>query len=293
MGGPFTKGIFSALNDNMVFQSLELNGWPENGIFLSEGDDVAFRDIVGDGEIASLYAVFPVASTNVLVESCEVKNVIDAGVYVGQSVGIISRYNRIYDNVAGQEIENSANSDVYANLHYNNVAGLLIFTLPGPTQQHAGPHTISHNVSTANNLDHEDIPPNGGAVATVPSGTGIILISQDDSDFSYNYSQDNRSFGIAIVDQLVINALAGEEVFDQGPAPPGDPVRHRTTANNHIHHNDIDGNGFAPDDDGPNATPFGADYILLTAEPGSVGNCVEDVKFGEVFLDLNDQNDCP
>jgi hypothetical protein len=232
VGGPFTNGVFSALNDNMLFQSLETNGRPESGIFVGDGDNVAFRDIISGGEADSLYAVSSVASSSVLVELCEVVNVTDAGIYVSQSSGIVSRWNRI---------------------------------------------------------DHENLTPNDGAVSSVPSGTGIIVVSGDDNDISFNYVNNNRSFGIAIVDQQAVNALAGEDVFDQS-----DPTKHRTTADNHVHDNDVDAsNGNDPDDDGPNATSLSAEYVLALANPGSTGNCIEDVLFGTTLVEVpGDANSC-
>jgi parallel beta-helix repeat protein len=289
VGGPFTNGVFSALNDNMLFQSLETNGRPESGIFVGDGDNVAFRDIISGGEADSLYAVSSVASSSVLVELCEVVNVTDAGIYVSQSSGIVSRWNRITDNIAGQEIENSEFAEVYANDHQNNVGGILVFTVPGPLVQSSGPHVVSHNVSVSNNLDHENLTPNDGAVSSVPSGTGIIVVSGDDNDISFNYVNNNRPFGIAIVDQQAVNALAGEDVFDQS-----DPTKHRTTADNHVHDNDVDAsNGNDPDDDGPNATSLSAEYVLALANPGSTGNCIEDVLFGTTLVEVpGDANSC-
>src|SRR5262249_62067919 len=73
------------------------------------------------------YAVYPVGSTNVLVENCEVHGASDAGIYVGQSKNIMVRGNTVSMNVNGIEIENSAGAEVMNNMVTDNTGGILIF----------------------------------------------------------------------------------------------------------------------------------------------------------------------
>src|ERR1700736_6449242 len=76
------------------------------------------------------YGIYPVQCKNVLIEDSVAIGASDAGIYVGQSKNIIVRRNRAEFNVAGIEIENSADADVYRNTATNNTGGLLIFSLP-------------------------------------------------------------------------------------------------------------------------------------------------------------------
>ncbi len=76
------------------------------------------------------YGVYPVSSTNVLIDRVTVKGASDAGIYVGQSKNIIVRNSRAEFNVAGIEIENSMNADVFDNVSTHNAGGILIFDLP-------------------------------------------------------------------------------------------------------------------------------------------------------------------
>jgi len=76
------------------------------------------------------YGVYPVASTNVLIDHVTVRGASDAGIYVGQSKNIIVRNSRAEFNVAGIEIENSMNADVYDNIATRNAGGILVFDLP-------------------------------------------------------------------------------------------------------------------------------------------------------------------
>ncbi|MFQ5514710.1 MAG: parallel beta-helix domain-containing protein [Myxococcota bacterium] len=264
--GPFVNGIFAAGRNDLVFQSLELFDWDENGIFVTDANNVSFRDIVADGQLNSTYGVFPVLSDGVLIEACSVRNVSDAGLYVGQSTNITLRYNTAEFNVAGIEIENSANAVAHNNYAAHNTGGLLVFKLPGLAVQLSNDHQISHNVSELNNTPNFG----GGIVGVVPDGTGMLILSNDSTTFEYNLVRLNDSLGFALVDQQVINFLTGTSIFD--PLSPDQAAR-----DNKVRNNVFTANGLNPDSTPPNATPIGGDIVftLLDAPAGLHGNCFE------------------
>jgi parallel beta-helix repeat protein len=70
----------------------------------------------------------------VLLENCIAIGASDAGIYVGQSRDIIVTNCEAYHNVAGIEIENCIRADVYDNNAHGNTGGILIFDMPGLTQ---------------------------------------------------------------------------------------------------------------------------------------------------------------
>ena len=231
MVGTFTNGITGSGVDGLVFQSLNVGDWPENGIFVAGADGVTFRDVFSDALDVSKYAVFPIQSNNVLVEGCEVHRVSDAGIYVGQSTNIVARYNTIIENVAGLEIENSENAFVHNNYATGNSGGILIFKLPGLPVQLSNDHEIAFNVLTSNNRANIG----SGTVGLIPDGTGILVLSNDDGDFHDNYIDDNDSFGFVLVDQETLNALAGPTFVPTSPdqKATGNKVRNNAvTANN-------------------------------------------------------------
>ncbi len=262
-----TDGMRAVGVDGLTFQSLEFAGWDENGIFSQNSDHVVMRDIVGTGELNSVYAIYPVESSDVLVEGCTSEGVIDAGIYVGQDQDPVVRYNRAWDNVAGIEIENSARAVVHNNLAYDNTGGLLVFKLPGPTLQISLDHDISHNVLINNNT------PNfceAGAVCAIPTGTGLMVISNDTTDFHHNYITGNDSFGVAILDQRIINVVSpGSFVPESADA---------TTSRNHFYDNLLTGNGLAPDLAATAGLAADIIYLLGIAAP----NCIENNTLGTV-----------
>lgn len=278
------RGIFSANVDGVLYQSLEPNGHASDGIFVTGAAGVTFRDIIADGEFASTYSVFPVESTDVVVEASEVTGVIDAGIYVGQAIGCTVRYNYVYENIAGIEIENSDTCDVYGNLAKGNNAGILVFQLTAPALQLSQNHNISHNVSSSNNFDGAIVAP--GIIALVPSGTGYLVISTDTTDFHHNLARDNGSFGFAFLDQLAVNGLAAPN-----PPPFNPPSVNQKAEGCTIRDNSFGPtNGTNGDSTPPNSTPLTGTTVLVLGEDTNHNNCFTNNQDGGGLLLT--PNDC-
>lgn len=143
------------------------------------------------------YGLYPVLCQNVLIEECEAIGASDAGIYVGQSRHIIVRNSRAYHNVAGIEIENSQMADVYDNEATENTGGILVFDLPDLEQKKGG------NVRVFNNKIHHNNYPNfapaGNIVATVPQGTGILILATNGVEIFGNTITANNSLGTGVI----------------------------------------------------------------------------------------------
>ncbi len=278
-GGPYGNGISAGGVDGLVFQSLDVFNWDDNGIFVANADGVTFRDVHADGNLNSTYGIFPVTSNNVVVEDSSSVRVRDAGIYIGQSTNIVSRYNRAEGNVAGMEIENSDSATVHNNYCADNSGGLLVFKLPNLPIQVSTNHEVFDNVTLHNNTPNFGIP--GSTVSLVPTGTGLLIISNDDGQFHHNIAQDNDSLGIALVDQEAVNALVG------GTPPPFDPTSPEQKAErNKIHDNLISGNGSNPD------SPVGGDLLMAIFDDSLPhGNCITGNSVAPGFV--SGANDCP
>jgi parallel beta-helix repeat protein len=265
---------------DLLFQSLEVRNWNDDGIFVTTATGVTFRDIIGDGALNSTYAVFPVNSNGVVVEGCTVTDVVDAGIYVGQSENIVVRHNRVTGSVAGIEIENSGSAVVQNNYAFGNTGGLLVFKAEGLAVQLSNDHLVSHNVLDQNNIENIG----SGTVGGVPDGTGMLIISNDDSLFEYNLITGNNSFGIGLIDQ--IRAGQDPQSADQ------------KAENNTIRNNVITGNALSADTTPPNATPLASDLVFAIAEgaTGEVedhGNCIENNVTSLPPLLLGFTSQCP
>ena len=80
------------------------------------------------------YAIYPVLSNDVLLDDVVAVGASDAGIYVGQSNDIIVKNSEALMNVAGFEIENSDDADMFDNVAHCNTGGFLTFDLPGLNQ---------------------------------------------------------------------------------------------------------------------------------------------------------------
>ena len=189
------------------------------------------------------YAFYPVLCKNVLIQSCIAAGASDAGIYVGQSDSVIIRSNKVYHNVAGIESENSKWVEIYGNEAFNNTGGILVFDLPGLTQ-------TGHTTRVFNNLleknNFKNFAPEGNIVATVPPGTGMMLLATRQVEIFDNRFLDNRTAGLAIASYDLVAALGGEgdTQLDQNIDLAGqDKLYDPYPSDIYVHHNKFD-NGY-------------------------------------------------
>ena len=143
------------------------------------------------------YGLYPVESTDVLIDGCVAIGASDAGIYVGQSKNIIVRNSVAQYNVAGIEIENSYYADVYDNLASHNTGGILVFDLPDLPQQ-GGRHVRVFRNQVIDN-DTDNFAPEGNIVGEVPRGTGIIIQANSDVEVFDNDISGNGTVNLSIV----------------------------------------------------------------------------------------------
>jgi parallel beta-helix repeat protein len=233
------QGIL-ATGNNFVVEDLAVEDTPGDGIKMEGNDGVTMRRVRvewtgGPDEDNGPYGLYPVQTRNVLIEDSIVRGASDAGVYVGQSEIIIVRRNYVYENVAGIEIENSKFADVYDNNTTGNTGGILVFDLPGPPVQ-GGEATRVFNNRIVDNNEPNFAPP-GNIVGSVPAGTGLMIMANDDIEVFGNTITGNRSFATLIVSYYFVNINVRK--------PSYDPVPEKI----YIHDNTMSNNGYNPDGD--------------------------------------------
>jgi len=151
----------------------------------------------GPKETNGAYGVYPVASTNVLIDHVTVRGASDAGIYVGQSKTIIVRNSRAEFNVAGIEIENSMNADVHDNVATHNAGGILVFDLPGLPQMGGHSTRVFHNQVVDN--DTPNFARKGNIVGNVPTGTGVMLMANRDVHVFDNTISGNQTSAVMVI----------------------------------------------------------------------------------------------
>jgi len=195
------EGLLITGNDVLV-RDLAVENAKGNGIKSKGSDGISFVNLRVEwtgGPKASngAYGVYPVSSKNVLIDRVTVKGASDAGIYVGQSANIVVRASHAEQNVAGIEIENSYNADVIGNTATNNAGGILVFDLPDLPQQGGHSVRLAGNKVLANN--HVNFAAPGNIVASVPSGTGIMVMANRNVHVIGNDITGNQGNAVMIV----------------------------------------------------------------------------------------------
>ncbi|MEZ4296142.1 MAG: parallel beta-helix domain-containing protein [Polyangiaceae bacterium] len=226
-------------SDGVVVEKLTVKNTPGDGVRADSVAGITFRNMTVMWEAdASLdngaYGLYPVGSSDVLIDTCVVKGARDAGIYVGQSTNILITNSEAYGNVAGIEIENSTDSEVVGNKAHNNTAGILVFNLPGLPVQDGKRAKVHDNVVEDNNEPNFGEP--GTTVSEVPYGVGIMILASDDNEIHNNDIKGNDSVGILMVSYL-------ESLF----GTPNDPDFNSFPEGNYLHDNTFTDNGKNPD----------------------------------------------
>lgn len=188
--------------DGAVLENFSVENSKGNGIKAKGVKGVTFRNLRvewtgGPKETNGAYGVYPVSSQDVLIEKVLVKGASDAGIYVGQSRNIVVRDSEAALNVAGIEIENSYNADVFDNLAHHNTGGILVFDLPGLPQMGGHSIRVFHNRIVDN--DTANFAPKGNIVASVPTGTGVMIMANRDIHVFDNTIDGNASAAVMLV----------------------------------------------------------------------------------------------
>lgn len=151
----------------------------------------------GPKETNGAYGIYPVESSDVLIDSVYVRGASDAGIYVGQSRNIVVRDSIATENVAGIEIENSFDADVHDNVATKNTGGILVFDLPSLPQQ--GGHNVRVFDNVVNDNSTPNFAPKGNIVASVPTGTGVLVMANSRVEIFDNVFENNGTANVMIV----------------------------------------------------------------------------------------------
>jgi len=194
------------IGDGFLVQDLTVRDSKKDGIRVEDSVGVVFRRIRATWTTAGstsngAYGIYPVKSSNVLVENSRAENASDAGLYVGQCQHVIVRNNVVTGNVAGLEIENTQYADVYGNTAENNTGGIVVFDLPGNLV--VGRDIRVHDNMIRNN-NHVNFGTPGTTVASIPVGTGTFAMASRRVEITNNTYLNNDTVDIAVISGLAI-----------------------------------------------------------------------------------------
>jgi parallel beta-helix repeat protein len=253
--GQMANGILSIAN-YLTVSGFRIVNYTSNGVTVQGVTGPILRDIIT--EHTGDYGLFPILSSDVLIENCVSSGVVDTGIYVGQSRGITVTNSEAYANVSGFEFENSVDAVLENNYAHDNTGGVLVFLLPGKTATEGSHTRIVNNRIENNNLANAARPEM--IVRVVPPGAGLLIISADSTEVTANAFQGNKSFAVGIVALTDFPQFFPKiRVWDVPTAPE----------DNWIHGNTFDHNGYDPDPEVISAGFKGRDLLWSTAGSGN------------------------
>ena len=231
------EGLRVSNAEDIVIENLTVQDTKGDGIKTMNVKGITFRNVkvqwTGPPKAENGgYGLYPVQCDNVVIDGCTAIGASDAGIYVGQSRGIIVKNCKAHHNVAGIEIENSRNADVFDNEAYENTGGVLVFDLPDLVQKQGGNVRVFNNSIHDNNLPN--FAPEGNIVASVSDGTGLLILAANGVEVFGNRFIRNQSVGTGIISYLMTERpitdkgyypfssgiSVHDNVYERNPGPP-------------------------------------------------------------------------
>lgn len=232
------EGLLVTAND-FTIEDLAIEDTIGDALKINEGNNIIIRRVRtewtnGPSTKNGAYGIYPVQTTNVLMEDNVAIGASDAGLYIGQSKNVIVRRNRAEYNVAGIEIENTVDADVYDNIATNNTGGILVFNMPNLSQEGMRTRVYDNEVYENNtkNFGHKGTP-----VASIPAGSGIVINSNDYVEIFNNEIRDNKTANI------IVSSVYSTNYSDDNANPSYDPYPEAI----YIYDNNFSGGGNSPD----------------------------------------------
>lgn len=233
------KGILaSGRADNFTAEDFTILNTFDNGIEVRGTENIILRRLhvewTGDASSSNgRYAIYPVECRNLLMEHNVARRAADAGIYVGQCHNAVLRWNTAHENVSGIQVENTLGAEVYENLAYNNVLGMLIHDLPGRPTTNGDNTRVYRNALISNNF--RNFSRQDDITFVIPSGSGMIVLARDNVEIFDNTFEDHQSVHFAAVSYLLISQNVSDPAFD--------PYPRRI----HLYNNTFSGGGNNPD----------------------------------------------
>lgn len=232
------EGLLINAASHVVIEGLAIEDAKGDGLKANGCKDLTVRNVRvewtrGPDERNGAYGIYPVQSERVLIERSTAIGASEAGIYAGQSRSIVIRDSRVAFNVAGMEIENSSDVDVYRNDVTGNAGGILVFNVPDVPVKDGRRVRVFDNHIHANNT--RNFAPRAGLIFAVPAGTGFMIMANSEVEVFDNRIEDNATTNALIV------------AFMATGKPQSDSRFHPYPQSLWIHHNRFSGGGDNPD----------------------------------------------
>lgn len=222
-----------------TIEDLAIEDTKGDALKINEAKNIVIRRIRtewtnGPATTNGAYGIYPVQTEHVLIDGVVAIGASDAGIYVGQSRNVIVKNSRAEYNVAGIEIENTLDADVFNNVATNNTGGILVFNMPDLPQEGARTRVFQNRI-VENNTANFAVP--GGPVAGVPAGSGLVINSNDDIEiFDNDFIRNDTA-------SIIISSVFSTGYANREAAADFDPYPERI----YVHDNRYQDGGTSPD----------------------------------------------
>ncbi len=185
---------------DLTISNLVILNTPGDALKIQDSDGVTISGVqtIWDEPLTTngAYGIYPVSSSDIVIDNCYAYGAADAGIYVGQSQRAIIRNSKAEASVAGIEVENSIDVEVFNNEVIDNTAGILAFDIFGPEQE--GGNIDIHDNNVLNN-NRTNFAEEGSFVSMVPAGTGILVMAVRDVEVFDNVIEGNGFISVVVV----------------------------------------------------------------------------------------------
>ena len=213
------EGMLITNSTNIKIEGLTVRDSRGDALKTRDVSRVSFIDVgtIWSGEPDSgngAYGLYPVLCSEVYIDGVYAYGASDAGIYVGQSDKVILKNSVAEGNVAGIEIENTTNADVFDNEAFDNTGGILVFDLPGLTKTGNSVRIFNNNVHDNNRTN---FAPPGNIVGNVPAGTGSMILSTKGVEVFDNTFTGNNFAGVMVASYLFVNSDPKDNSYNPFP----------------------------------------------------------------------------
>lgn len=188
--------ITGARINRFRLSGLTIQNYSRNGVLLLRVDN--FHISRGQYLNNDFYGIFPILSSNGVIDFNHVSGSDDTGIYIGQSHDVVIEKNNTRNCTIGVEIENSSRIAVRNNKALENSLGIVTQLRASLSVAATEDIEVSGNEVIRNNRPNPISDP-GNPLSRLPSGVGILNVGGDSVRIIHNIVTHNNSGGIVVV----------------------------------------------------------------------------------------------
>ena len=208
--------IFNCQDIRLIGFGIE-NSWGD-GLTIQNVDGIAIQKVrvawpKSSNKNKNGHGIYSARSNRILIDSCETRNGLNAGIQVRQCRNLIIQGSNFAFNVTGINILNSSNVEVHHNQINNNSIGISIMNLPGLVVN-GEQVKIFKNEIIENNI--KNFAPETYFNHSFPDGTGIVIMAYRKVEVFENEIVNNKSIGTFVISFLTAKLDGGhpEDIED-------------------------------------------------------------------------------